>query len=247
MKIPGPVQEPTAAVASLEQLKGRTDPAAVKAVAQEMEALFALELLKAMRATTGPMAGKGLGADMYGSMFDMELSKLIAKRGLGLQDMMTKSINRKLSSEQNGVSAPVSLENLTSSKKSQPLPVQGGKISSPYGMRNDPFTGNPAFHQGLDVTAPEGSEIKPLKQGTVKFSGKQKGYGNIVVVDHGGGFVSKYAHNQKNMVKTGDTVTNNTVIAHVGATGRSTGPHTHVEIQYRNKSIDPALIFAKKS
>jgi murein DD-endopeptidase MepM/ murein hydrolase activator NlpD len=79
----------------------------------------------------------------------------------------------------------------------------------------------------------------------VIFSGEQAGYGNIVVIDHGDGLISKYAHNKTNLVREGDQVDANTVIAHVGYTGRSTGPHLHLEIQDKQGYVDPVKLLAR--
>lgn len=95
MPIPGGLPLANGPARSLEEYRGRNDPEAVKAVAQEMEAMFAYELLKAMRKSSGTSMKGGLGGDTYSSLFDMELSKVIAKRGLGLQDMVLKGIRQK--------------------------------------------------------------------------------------------------------------------------------------------------------
>ncbi len=247
----------TASAGTIERYRGRTDPEAIKAVAQEMEAMFANELLKTMRAASNSSSEKGLGASTYTSLFDLELSKLIAKRGLGLQDMLLKDIARKTA----GSSGAGGEEASTSKNMGEPenasgtdaesvqnfLPVHGGKITSGFGMRPDPFNGAYKFHHGIDVAAPEGSDIRALKQGTVVFSGTQKGYGNVIIVDHGDGFVTKYAHNKTNLVQEGDTVTNDTVIAKVGNTGKSTGSHTHFEVIYNGSDVNPALALREKN
>ena len=113
-----------------------------------------------------------------------------------------------------------------------------------FGLREDPFTGKLKFHKGLDIAAPSGTAIYPIKEGEVLFSGRQSGYGNIVVVDHGSGVISKYAHNKVNLVKQGDSVDADTVIAQVGSSGRATGPHLHLEVKNRGESIDPATVVA---
>jgi len=259
MQIPNSVQGATLPARSVEEYRGRTDPQAIKAVAQEMEAMFAYELLKAMRAASDTSSKSGLGSDTYTSLFDMELSRLIAKRGIGLKEMMLKGIENKVAasekknaekqvagSNQNAAGGTGVVEQNVSTILQQDLPASNGRVSSGFGIRQDPLSGAYKFHHGLDVAAPEGSDIRPIKQGNVIFSGEQKGYGNVVVVDHGDGFVTKYAHNQVNLVQEGDVVTSDTVIARVGMTGRSTGPHTHFEVLYKGKDIDPAAVLAKK-
>ncbi len=108
------------------------------------------------------------------------------------------------------------------------LPIQG-RITSPAGMRNDPFDGKLKHHNGLDIAAPTGTPVKPVAPGTVIYSGWRKGYGNTVILDHGGGMVTVYAHHASNSVYEGDTVDTGSVIALTGSTGRATGPHLHFE------------------
>lgn len=225
---------------NIEGYKGRNDPEALKAVAKEMEALFAYELIKAMRTTTNTTSDDGLGKDVYMSMFDMELARLFAERGLGLQDILFKELNRRVQDTgQKGQEQRNSRFN-NHDFRTTSLPVHG-IISSNFGMRKHPIYGVDSFHHGIDIAAPEGTPIYPFRKGKVVFSGKQTGFGNIVIVDHGNGFVSKYAHNKINLAKKGDFVDRNSVIALVGNTGRTTGPHLHFEVIHNGKSIDPVL------
>jgi murein DD-endopeptidase MepM/ murein hydrolase activator NlpD len=118
------------------------------------------------------------------------------------------------------------------------LPING-TISSHFGARLHPIYRDIRFHNGVDIVAPVGTEIRPIEKGKVIFSGKKPGYGNVVVIDHGNGFTSKYAHNKVNLVKEGDEVDPNTNIALLGNTGVATGPHLHFEIRHNGRSIDP--------
>ena len=113
------------------------------------------------------------------------------------------------------------------------------KLSSEYGMRKDPFTGRPAFHDGIDLSARHGTPIRPYRSGTVTYSGWKSGYGRVVVVKHEDGLESVYGHTSKNLVQEGDRVDENTVIAKVGSTGRSTGPHLHFEIRKQGQAVNP--------
>lgn len=108
------------------------------------------------------------------------------------------------------------------------LPIQG-VITSPTGMRHDPFNGKLKHHNGLDIAAPAGTPVKPVAPGTVIFSGWKSGYGNTVVLGHADGMVTVYAHHANNNVTEGETVDTDSIIAHSGSTGRSTGPHLHFE------------------
>jgi lipoprotein NlpD len=108
-----------------------------------------------------------------------------------------------------------------------------GSINSGYGARGA------AFHDGIDIGAPEGTPIRAVDKGEVIYSDQIRGYGNIVIVRHGGGIVSVYAHNQINLVREGQSVDRGEVIAKVGSTGRVTGPHLHFEIRKHNAAQDP--------
>ena len=118
-------------------------------------------------------------------------------------------------------------------------PVQDGWLSSRYGKRNDPFTGKQDFHQGLDFAGKKGSEVVAVGDGVVRWAGKRSGYGYLVEVTHGNGYITRYGHNQKNLVEVGDTVKKGQQIALMGSTGRSTGPHVHFEVLRNGKTVDP--------
>ena len=113
------------------------------------------------------------------------------------------------------------------------------RLSSAYGMRKDPFTGRLAFHDGIDLAASRGTEITALRDGEVVYSGWKGGYGNTVVVRHKDGYETVYGHTAKNLVSVGDKVSSGTVIAKVGSTGRSTGPHLHLEMRRHGKPVNP--------
>ncbi|MES2825820.1 MAG: M23 family metallopeptidase [Pseudomonadota bacterium] len=120
------------------------------------------------------------------------------------------------------------------------LPVHSGYMSSRYGYRIDPFNGKTEFHSGMDYSSPYGSPIKAVAAGVVTLSGDAQGYGNIVEISHGGSFETRYAHNKSNLVKIGDVVKKGQIIALVGSTGRSTGPHVHFEVYKNGRVVDPA-------
>lgn len=120
-------------------------------------------------------------------------------------------------------------------------PVNRGYISSSFGRRIDPFTGNLAFHQGVDFsTGDSGADVFAVAAGVVTFSGEKQGFGKMVQVDHGNGFETLYAHDQQLLVKVGDVVKKGQVIALSGSTGRSSGPHVHFEVHKNGRVVDPA-------
>jgi len=119
-------------------------------------------------------------------------------------------------------------------------PVEDGWLSSKYGKRNDPFTGKQEFHKGLDFAGKKGTEVIVVGDGVVTWAGERSGYGNMIEVSHGNGYVTRYGHNQKHLVKVGDTVRKGQQIALMGSTGRSTGPHVHFEVMRDGKTVNPA-------
>jgi len=124
------------------------------------------------------------------------------------------------------------------------LPLEG-RISSGFGMRRDPINGARRQHQGVDIAAPRGTPIRAAADGVVVFSGRQRGYGRTVVIEHADGTRTRYAHAERLLVKAGDTVSGQQEIAAVGNTGRATGPHLHFEVERDGKRIDPASLFAQ--
>lgn len=119
-------------------------------------------------------------------------------------------------------------------------PVAANRMGSPFGNRSDPFTGQIAFHSGLDFSADTGTPIHAAGGGKVSYSGWVSELGNVVEIDHGNGLVSRYAHCSRLVVKQGDVVTPGMLIAEVGSTGRSTGPHLHFEVVKNGMFVDPA-------
>lgn len=118
-------------------------------------------------------------------------------------------------------------------------PVQDGWVSSFFGFRADPFTGRRAHHDGVDIAGKKGDPIEVVASGIVIFSGERSGYGNLVEINHGNGYVTRYGHNALNVVKEGDRVTKGQVVAMMGSTGRSTGPHVHFEVLRDGRIVNP--------
>ncbi len=118
-------------------------------------------------------------------------------------------------------------------------PVWSYWLTSPYGGRADPFNKKKARHKGVDLASRTGNKIKTMAYGKITRAEFVNGYGNMVVVDHGNGFVTKYAHMHKIYVKKGEYVDVGNVLGEVGNTGRSTGPHLHYEVLFQGKNVDP--------
>ncbi len=121
----------------------------------------------------------------------------------------------------------------------QIVPAASRHISSGFGYRSDPFSGGPALHAGLDFKAPTGAPIFAAARGRVAFVGRHAGYGNSVVIDHGNGLRTRYAHMSSYRARAGDPVKAGQVIGAVGSTGRSTGPHLHFEVRLHGEPVNP--------
>ena len=130
---------------------------------------------------------------------------------------------------------------LAASGNSAVQPVEGD-LSSGFGWRKDPYTGQRAWHNGVDIAAAEGTPVKSWQDGNVVFSGKMHGYGNLVVVEHADGIKSLYGHNKANSVAVGQAVKAGQVIAQVGQTGRATGPHLHFEVRVNDTAVNPSKL-----
>lgn len=126
-------------------------------------------------------------------------------------------------------------------------PVTTGYISSPFGWRIDPFTGRDELHEGIDFAAPMGTPIHAVAAGIVTWAGLRGGYGNMVQIDHGDGYSTRYGHASKILVHVGETVQRGDVIALVGSTGWSTGPHVHFEVLKNGLEINPARFVALRA
>jgi len=166
------------------------------------------------------------GESLSPTLFKTEMSQLT--------DKFSKQ-NEQLNTIQNLF---LTRESITSAIP-QGRPVVGGFLSSSYGYRIDPFNGKKTFHSGIDFAAKEGTKVISVADGIVSYIGDRNGYGELIEIDHGNGYVTRYAHNEKIIVKTGDRIKKGEAIALMGSTGRSTGPHVHFEVLREGTKIDP--------
>ena len=121
-------------------------------------------------------------------------------------------------------------------------PIANSYITSGFGGRADPFGGGHQFHKGIDFEADVGDPVLAVADGVVSYSGVRSGYGNVVEVDHGNGYVTRYAHNSKLERQVGDLVRAGQEIAKAGSSGRSTGAHLHLGMRWLGARIDPYLL-----
>jgi murein DD-endopeptidase MepM/ murein hydrolase activator NlpD len=129
--------------------------------------------------------------------------------------------------------ASLSLWPVTRAERQFAWPVSGGLVSSPFGIRNG------VMHDGVDIVAETGTPVHAADYGTVIFAGRLRGYGNAVILQHSGGYVTVYGHNQRNLVRYGAEVVRGQEIAELGSTGRATGPNLHFEVRFRGQPQNP--------
>lgn len=118
-------------------------------------------------------------------------------------------------------------------------PVKSGWMSSYFGRRTDPFTGKPANHKGVDFAGKSGAEVMAVADGVVTWSSSRYGYGQLVEINHGNGYATRYAHNSENLVSVGDEVHKGQTVALMGKTGRATGPNLHFEVLIKGRAVNP--------
>jgi murein DD-endopeptidase MepM/ murein hydrolase activator NlpD len=126
-------------------------------------------------------------------------------------------------------------------------PITWGWLSSRYGYRSDPFTGKRTWHAGVDLAGKDGSDIISVAGGVVSYADERHGYGNLVEIDHGDGLITRYAHCKAIKVSVGDVIQKGQVLALMGSTGRSTGPHVHFEVIRNGKSENPETYIKRAS
>ncbi|MEW6669195.1 MAG: peptidoglycan DD-metalloendopeptidase family protein [Thermodesulfobacteriota bacterium] len=230
----------------LKEILGETRPKAdedqkLRKACREFESVFTYELLKGMRRTVEKcdLFHGGQGEEMYESLLDQELSKTMA--GIGprsLASILYLQLKKEGRAEIMEGSDPMAWKELE--RPAAPInAMQGGAVSSTFGWRKDPFSGEDRFHYGVDFAASEGTPVRAPMPGKVLLAGYRAGYGNLVVLDHGHGLTTLYAHNRENTVSEGDWVRQGTPLAKVGSTGRSTGPHLHFEVRKDGRQLDP--------
>ncbi len=162
-------------------------------------------------------------------------------------ESVISSLDKQLSSREDQLAVleeVIMSRQLRSKSKPRGRPITKGWTSSYYGKRTDPFTGKLAMHKGMDFAGKEGSGIVAVANGVVIWAGDRYGYGNLVEINHGNGYTTRYGHNAKLLVDVGDSVEKGQVISQMGSTGRSTGPHVHFEVLKNDRQINPAKFVA---
>jgi murein DD-endopeptidase MepM/ murein hydrolase activator NlpD len=169
-------------------------------------------------------AGEGVGAQIP------DLSAVLARL-----EQQVDSRDSQLAALENAILA----RELKAEIHPEGRPVTSGFISSYFGERADPFDGRGAFHKGVDFAGTAGSKVVAVAAGIVTWAGERAGYGNLIEVNHGDGYVTRYAHNERALVSVGQTVKRGDTLALMGSTGHSTGPHVHFEVLRNGRAVDP--------
>lgn len=227
----------------------------VREVAREFEAMLLAQMIGAMRKTVGEsglLAASPERKTMDG-FFDLEMARsLVDQVDLGLARQLTGELERKHGGAGDGTAAnpaaggtaaaPLSVAAAgpaTAGTGGDLLRPIAGRVTSAYGQRRDPFTGEPEFHAGLDLAAPLGTPVRAAGDGTVAFSGRRGDAGNLVEIAHPDGTRTRYAHLDGTSVRAGEAVRAGQIVGAVGSTGRSTGPHLHFAVERAGQAVDP--------
>jgi murein DD-endopeptidase MepM/ murein hydrolase activator NlpD len=215
----------------------RTDgeaPERFRKAAEAFEAMLVQSLLRSMREAQleEGFFGQGTGASTYEAMFESHLAESIATGSpLGIARALETQWGDRVEDEAN---AQAKIDDAL-------LAYDTHGVSSPFGWRKDPLDGTERFHDGVDLPAREGTPVIAVAPGRVLEVGRNGGYGLEVVVEHGEGWRTRYAHLSATHVRPGDRIARGARLGDVGGTGRSTGPHLHFEALREGKSVDPAL------
>ncbi|NOY52381.1 MAG: peptidoglycan DD-metalloendopeptidase family protein [Deltaproteobacteria bacterium] len=215
---------------------------AIKA-GHEFESFLLTYMIKKMRDTVmqSDLLGNRKAENIYRSMLDEQIAHELSQRGgLGLADMISRQLERQTGARHaSPLKVESSLQGVGHLNQDLGLTVSA-QISSGYGWRRDPFTGERKWHDGIDIALPAGSPVRAAGNGKVIFSGEIRGYGKVVILRHAGGVETVYAHNQENECREGEYVRKGEILGRVGCTGRATGPHLHFEIRKAGKAVNPS-------
>lgn len=227
--------------------EGGTASLKASEAARGLEAFFLRELLKEARPASGGLMGQGVGGSTFQDMLEETLSDQMAKAGgVGIAQLVAKELGgqapgpaallpRASALAMASSSAPGTLAPAPHLHKEAVRAYQ----SSGFGARLDPITGAESTHAGVDVAAPEGASVRAAFGGTVVRAEPAGGYGNLVVIDHGDGTETRYAHLSKIRAQVGQRVRAGDELGAVGHTGRATGAHLHIELRQGGVAIDP--------
>jgi len=263
---PAPVQVVAAASAlpaaphGIEEQRRLRDKPPLE-VAREFEVILLAQVIGAMRQTipNSGMLQAAAAHRMLDGAFDQEVARsMVAHADLGIAPQIAAQIARQESRHEDSraqapaaglVAVPLSAREAHVSGSRRPIPEReievavppvSGRMTSRFGVRRDPITGSPEFHAGIDLAARRGARVHAVASGEVVFAGRRGGAGNVIDVRHAGNLVTSYAHVARALVHAGQKVAAGDVLATVGSSGRTTGPHLHFAVRRNGQLIDPA-------
>lgn len=193
------------------------------------------------RSTTAPDRDSTLALARFANLFDIDLVShtlvdSMVRWQIGIRDVVRGTASRFAALVQDSGFRVPDLTTLTTF----PLPTSDDSwATSGFGWRDDPMRHRRKFHSGADIRAKSGTPVFAAGDGVVIFAGRQGGYGNIVMLDHGGGVITRYAHLRRILAAKGEVITAGKRIGQVGSTGRATGPHLHFEVRLEGNPVDP--------
>jgi murein DD-endopeptidase MepM/ murein hydrolase activator NlpD len=216
----------------------------LRVLAAQFESLLLSQMLRDMQAES-----KGAEGNMFGGLTDTMYSELagalVKAGGIGLATSLESAMARTTPGAEvpdaiaNGEAPPMRQYSPWLPEGPLSLALDPDRISSAYGVRRDPISGVEKMHAGVDIPMLVGADVRTLKGGTVVTSENVPGYGQTIVVDHGDGLTTRYAHLSARHVQEGDRVATGQVVGLAGQTGRTTGPHLHLEVREHGRAIDP--------
>lgn len=241
---------------------GQTTPASeaehVKSLAAQFESLLLSQMLRQMRSSMfSDGEDKSSGTEPLADTMYSELGLALSRAGgFGLADVLSGALMRQIGTTGARTEPPAPSDVATGPDAAAEapaaavaipaMPAPGGAplpahdtISSAFGWRRDPIDGQVKFHNGVDLPMASGTDVRAVNDGVVSQVDTISGYGLTVVIDHGGGLQTRYAHLSSAAVRVGDAVTSGQVIAASGNSGRSTGPHLHFEVLENGQPVDP--------
>lgn len=213
--------------------------------AQDLEAYFLRQMLAEVKVGEGSLLDGGFEASTFKEMFNEAIAKEMAKAGgLGIGKELEKELGAGM--PKSALEAPTApsahLAPVRSISKAATAykAVVDGVQSSGFGTRHDPLNGHLKHHHGVDIAAERGEPVKAASAGTVIRAESAGNYGNLVVVDHGDGVETRYAHLEEIQVQPGDRLEAGQALGTVGDSGRATGTHLHFEVRKNGQAIDPS-------
>lgn len=242
--VTAPCTVETAAASTLGTTKAPDRGETLKLLAAQFESMLIGQMLRDMQSDTQRSEDGGFSGPLTETIYAELASALVKAGGMGLATSLEDAIARTTpNSPAESIAAgeaPV-LRQLSPWMPEGPIAMalDPDRISSAYGWRKDPISGKARMHHGVDIPMGLGDDVRSMKGGTVIESGVNGGYGHTVVVDHGDGLTTRYAHLATRHVQVGEAVAAGQIVGLAGQTGRATGPHLHLEVRAHGVALDP--------